>query len=181
MLLARWFHDKANNSSRSTLLFDRPEGEHPDGLEREARDQCTGERSQVTDMLPSGPTAAHGSGLRRSRLAEEWQRWHPGKKLLGWSLPLALRAICSEPFPYQALLEPARTSGEMAEEGDSLTTKAGGPRLSRFHLIPHHYPSPSRHGTPAEAKRTQWDGWGAGKFWELINSLFSQKDGLFRD
>lgn len=36
-------------------LFGRPKEELPSGLGQEARDRCTGEGHQISDMLTSGP------------------------------------------------------------------------------------------------------------------------------
>lgn len=48
-------------------LFDRPKEELPNGLGREARDQCAGEGAR--SCFPLAPTSAYGSELGSSRLA----------------------------------------------------------------------------------------------------------------
>lgn len=41
--------------AEAELLFGRPKEELSSGLGQEARDRCTGEGHQITDMLTSGP------------------------------------------------------------------------------------------------------------------------------
>lgn len=75
------------------------------------------------------------------------------------SLPPVLGATCSKPCPHQAPLEPAGAPGWMAGEGDSLTTKTGGQKLSHLHPVPHHCSQATPGMAPQQEQKEGIRGW----------------------
>lgn len=89
------------------------------------------------------------------------------------SLPSVLGAICSEPSPYQAPLEPARASGGMAGAGAAGRFTYNQSWGSKTEPPPPCSPPlpPATPGMVPQQKQKEHEGMarGAGKFWELVN------------